>query len=115
MNAEFSRRKLLQAAGVATLPFPAAQATTRSGPRSGGPDTPKICLEVGRSGLAAGTLDEAGARRVRQLGVDHVITGSAGPIPWQEARLRELIDRLTSYGLTLGNIMISGFPKTIYG
>src|SRR5439155_3648154 len=87
----------------------------RSGSRPGGADTAKICLEVGPSGLAGGTLDEAGARRVKQLGVDHVIAGYPGRIPWQEARLRELVDRLTSYGLTLGNIMISGFPNTIYG
>src|SRR5437867_10336139 len=99
MNTGFSRRKLIQAAGVAALPFPATAATTRSGSRPGGADTAKICLEVGPSGLAGGTLDEAGARRVKQLGVDHVIAGYPGRITWQEARLRELVDRLTSYGL----------------
>src|SRR5262249_28881443 len=112
MNAEFSRRMLIQAAGVAALPFPAT-AAIRSGPRYVGAGTPKICLEVGGSGLAAGTLNEAGARRVKQLGVDHVITGYPGPIPWREAQLRALIDRLKGFGLTLGNIMIVGFPNTI--
>ena len=114
MNTEFSRRKLIQAAGAAALPFPATAART-SGPRHEGADTPKICLEVGTGGLAAGALDEAGARRVKQLGVDHVIAGFPGRIPWQEARLRELSDRLKGHGLTLGNIMIRGFPKIIYG
>jgi mannonate dehydratase len=114
MNAEFSRRTLIQAAGVAALPFPTT-AAMGSGPRPAGADTPKICLEVGGGGLAAGTPDEAGARRVKQLGVDHVIAGYPGRIPWEEARLRELIDRLKGHGLTLGNIMISGFPRTIYG
>ena len=114
MKAEFSRRKLIQAAGVAALPFPRAPARA-SGPRHEGADTPKICLELGASGLAAGTLDEAGARRVKQLGVDHVIAAYPGQIPWQETRLRELIDRLRGHGLTLGNIMINGFPNTIYG
>jgi mannonate dehydratase len=76
---------------------------------------PKICLEFGPSRLAAGALDDSGARRVKQLGVDHVITGYPGRIPWHEARLRELIDRLKGFGLTLGNIMIMGFPNTIYG
>ena len=114
MNAEFSRRTLIQAAGVAALPFPAT-AAMRSGPRQAGADTPKICLEVGGGGLAAGTPDEAGARRVKQLGVDHVIAGFPGRIPWQEARLRELSDRLKGHGLTLGNIMIRGFPNALYG
>jgi mannonate dehydratase len=115
MNTGFSRRKLIQAAGVVALPFPATAGAMMSGPRNGGADTPKICLEVGASGLAAGALNEAGARRVKQLGVDHVIAASPGRIPWQEAQLRELIDRLKGYGLTLGNIMIRGFPNTIYG
>src|SRR5205823_4467887 len=48
-------------------------------------------------------------------GVDHVIARYPGRIPWQEAPLRELIDRLKGHGLTVGNIMISGFPKTISG
>jgi mannonate dehydratase len=114
MNADFSRRKLIQAAGAAALPFPAT-AAVRSGPRLDGAGTPKICLEVGGSALAAGTPDEAGARRVKQLGVDHVIARYPGPIPWREARLRELIDRLNGHGLAVGNIMISGFPDTIAG
>ena len=115
MNAEFSRRKLIRAAGVVALPFPVAEAAMMSGPRHDGADTPKICLEVGRGGLSAGALNEAGARRVKQLGVDHVIAGPPGPIPWQEAQLEDLINRLKGHGLTLGNIMISGFPNTIYG
>jgi mannonate dehydratase len=47
--------------------------------------------------------------------VDHVIASPPGPIPWQEAQLKELIDRLKGHGLTLGNIMISGFPNTLRG
>jgi mannonate dehydratase len=97
------------------LPVPATTAVMKSqAPQEGG-DTPKLCLEIGRGGLAAGTLDEAGARRLKQLGVDHAIAPYPGRIPWQEATLRELIDRLKSHGLTLGNIMIGGFPNTIYG
>jgi mannonate dehydratase len=115
MYAEFSRRILMQAAGAAALPFPTAAGALSSGSPNHGVDIPKICLEVGASGLAAGSLDEAGARRLKQLGVDHVIAGYPGQIPWQETQLRELIDRLAKSGLTLGNIMIRGFPNTIYG
>jgi mannonate dehydratase len=115
MEAGFSRRKLIQAAGAAALPFPAAAAESRSGLRHEGRDTPKICLEVGGSRLAAGAPDAAGARRVKQLGVDHVIARYPGPIPWEEGRLRELIDRMKGHGLSVGNIMIGGFPRTLYG
>jgi mannonate dehydratase len=53
-------------------------------------------------------------RRVRQLGLNDVLTGGP-PIPWQEDDLRALMDRLKSGGLTLGNLMIAGFRKTLYG
>ncbi len=80
MNAAFSRRKLIQAAGVAALPFPATAAAMTSGPGHEGSDTPKICLEIGAGGLATGAPTQAGARRVKQLGVDHVISpGTRGP------------------------------------
>ena len=53
-------------------------------------------------------------RRINQLGVDHVLTGGP-PIPWKEEQIRSLMERLKTGGLTLGNLMIYGFPKTIYG
>jgi mannonate dehydratase len=41
---------------------------------------------------------------------------TGGPrIPWEESQLKEMMDRLKAGGLTLGNLMISGFPNTIYG
>jgi mannonate dehydratase len=120
MNARFSRRKLIHAAGAAALPFSAAAAEVAasaivSEPRQNGTEIPKICLEIGPGGLAAGARTEAGARRIKQLGVDHVIAGPPGRIPWKEDQLKEWIERLKGYGLTVGNIMISGFPNTIYG
>ena len=123
MSTRPSRRTLLKTAGAAALGLPAAYAVSPSAaagqgrPRIEGRDTPKICLEAGLGGAPAGvSADEAAAasaRRIRQLGVDHVISG--GPrIPWEEGRLKETMDRLTSNGLTLANLMISGFPNAIY-
>jgi mannonate dehydratase len=82
-------------------------------PRGGGAGTPKICLEAGAA--IGGTADEArsAARRIRQLGVTHVISGG-GRIPWDEARLKETMASLESNGLTLANLMIAGFPNAIY-
>ena len=123
MNSRLSRRTVLQAASIASIPISASSQTTIPGPRFEGKDTPKICLGLdaalgaftagrGSEGNPAGT-DEAGARKIRQLGVTHVISGMSG-IPWEEARVKGLMDRLQANGLTLGNIMIAGFPNAIY-
>jgi len=115
MSNNFSRRDLIKTAGIAAVAGPLGHgAAAASAPQVEGKDTPKICLEAGVGGLAAGTIDEAGCRKIKQLGVDHVLTG--GPrIPWEEGRLRDMMDRLKAGGLSLGNLMISGFPNTIYG
>ena len=96
------------------MPLPVRPSPDVSGARAERGDTPKICLEVGAGNLSAGGLSAAGMRRVKQLGVDHVLMG--GPrIPWEESRIRAIMDNLKSSGLILGNMMIGGFPNTIYG
>ncbi len=78
------------------------------------PGIPRICLEMGNGGLAAGRMDAAGMRRVKQLGVNHVAT--SGPaLPWDEAQLRAMRDDLKAGGLILGNLMMGGFPNAVYG
>jgi mannonate dehydratase len=76
-----------------------------------GPDTPKIAAPIGNAHPGDMTL---AIRRVSQLGVTHVL-GGGGPIPWKVADLQSLVSQLKAGGLTLGNLMISGFPNTIYG
>ena len=79
-------------------------------PRAHGPegvDTPKITLTIR-------DLEEATLRRVKQLGIDHVCM-SGLPIPWTEGDVRERMDRLAEYGLSLSNMMMAGFPNAIYG
>jgi mannonate dehydratase len=111
---------MLKTAGLAALAVPVrglSSAAAAAGPRVEGRDTPKICLEAGLGGAAPGaSADEAAAasaRRLRQLGVEHVISGG-GRIPWEEGRLKETMDRLRNNGLTLANQMIVGFPNAIY-
>jgi mannonate dehydratase len=118
---DLSRRKLLQVMGgttfAASLPMPAMRNSGIEGREA--PDksrTPKIGLELSGAGpyFATGIVDEAGMRRLKQLGVNDVMMG--GPaIPWQESDLRALMDKLRTGGLALGNMMIAGFPKTLYG
>ena len=120
-----SRRTILKTAGLAALALPVSRVSGVDAAGARRPDLakalpkdlPKICLEAGLGGAALGASPDqamaAAARRIRQLGVEHVISG--GPrIPWEEARLREMMDRLKANGLTLGNLMISGFPNAIY-
>jgi mannonate dehydratase len=115
MSTNFSRRKILQTAGAAALAKARPlSADSIAGSRAEGKDTPKICLGLGDGGAASGPLDPATAKRIAQLGVNHVLTGG-GRIPWEESQLRDMIDRLKANGLTLGNLMIAGFPNTLYG
>jgi mannonate dehydratase len=116
MRAGILRREFLQAMGAAALAWPARSTSSTSASvqrrfsrmPGEGPDTPKICLGFW------GAVDDAGMRRVKQIGVDHVLTG--GPrIPWDEATIRGRIDRFKAGGLTLSNMMISGFNDVIWG
>ena len=104
----------MKAVGAAAFLAPLARDAAVPELRGEGSETPKICLEMGDGGLSVGSLSEAGMRRIKQLGVDHVLMG--GPrIPWEESQIRSIMDRLKSGGLALGNMMIYGFPNTLYG
>jgi len=113
MNSAFSRRKMLQAVSAAA--FLSTSSKTSAVPSakdfrmpSEGKDTPKICLGVRPD------LDEAGMRQLKQVGVDHVLSG--GPkIPWEESDIRARIERFKAGGLTLCNLMIAGFNDVIWG
>ncbi len=102
----FSRRDALRFAGAVSAANAWAAAP---GLRREGPGTPKLNLIVSPSDLS-----DAAMRRIKQLGVDYVITG--GPrIPWEESDIRARMERLKSGGLTLYNMMIDGFSNAIYG
>ena len=120
MNSRVSRRTLLKSVSAAALLSPAARAASLPHATDGTLVShgraivkPNICLEINGK-LAAAPTDDTGMRRVKQLGVNHVIMGGP-PIPWDQNQIRALVDRLKSAGLTLGNMMISGFTNTLYG
>jgi len=119
MNGVLSRRTILRAVGTAALSrsvLPAASALMQdSDPADGGwrpegLETPKICLDI-----SSNHLEEVTMRRMKQIGVNYVACGGSPPIPWEESRIRSIMDTLKSAGLTLGNMMIGGFPNTLYG
>ena len=112
MSSRIGRRHVLQLLGAAVALRPASSRAAQPPPNwrmpSEGATTPKICLGFYMP------VDEANMRRVKQIGVDHVLTG--GPrIPWDEADVRARIERFKAGGLTLYNMMISGFDDVIFG
>src|SRR6266516_1937961 len=108
MSSGVSRRRMMQAMGAAALsPVTLAEARV-SWPPAESSNRPKICL-----GIAQNT-DEARMRRLKQIGVDYVLM--EGPrIPWEETGIRGWIERFKAAGLTLCNMMISGFSNTLDG
>jgi len=74
-----------------------------------GPDTPKFAAP-----LDARSITDQSMRAVKQLGVDHVLMGGP-PMPWTQPLLLAIVDRCRTGGLMVGNMMIGGFPDTIYG
>jgi mannonate dehydratase len=121
MSSTLSRRNLIIAIGAASLtpvlePL-AVKAQDASKPwwlGSGMPQesaaTPKIADAISLSG---GVTDEA-IRSVVQIGVRHVLSG--GPaIPWTASQLQPIVNKLKAGGISLGNLMIAGFPNVIYG
>lgn len=121
MSSVLSRRNLIKAMGAATVApvlLPLA-ATGQDAPKpwwlgdgmpQEGPTTPRIALSIN---LTDGVTDEV-IRNVVQIGVYHVFT-SGPPLPWSASQLQPWVDKLKAGGVTLGNLMISGFPNTIYG
>lgn len=114
MNSDLSRRRVMQEVGATALAPSVRAAAAAAWPLVEGPNRPKMCLGLSAGRLSAGRQDEAGMRRVKQLGVDYVLSG--GPrMPRQEADLRARIEGLKAGGLSLYNMMIGGFPNTVYG
>jgi mannonate dehydratase len=114
---KLSRRNLIEAAGLAAVATPASPAAAETMPPNQfeGKDTPKICLALGDAGVPqdAANREQAVARRIRQLGVNWVLSG--GPrIPWEASQIQEQMEGLRAVGLTLGNLMIVGFNNAIY-
>jgi mannonate dehydratase len=106
----YPRRSVLK--GIVSSAFlPAVVAAAESGPgmAAEGANTPKICAPI-----SLRDITDASMRRIKQIGVNYVLSG--GPkIPWDETELRSTMDKLKTGGLTLGNLMISGFTNTLYG
>jgi mannonate dehydratase len=132
---KFTRRTAMEVLGASALapfaemPLEAAQVPA---PPKEGKDTPKIALGTGDGGGFGGGRGgrggaggaatantpppdpTAGPRRIKQLGVDHVL-GGGGQAPWTEESLNTTMERWKAVGITVGNQMINLSPDIIYG
>jgi mannonate dehydratase len=108
MSNNFSRRRMMQALGAVPLMPAALAAADASWPPPTDKNVPKICLGGPQ------TIDEAGIRRFKQIGVDAVLMG--GPrSPWTEESLKAIMDKYTAGGMQVINMMIGGINNVIYG
>ena len=73
-----------------------------------GPNDPKLGM-----GLSS-DADQKQMQEAKQIGADYIFMGGP-PIPWTEDGLRAIIDRFKAEGLTVINMMIGGYPNTIFG
>jgi mannonate dehydratase len=108
VTSRLARRSFVHAAGAFALAPTLARPAAGSWPPAEGEGVPKICTGVGAG------AEVKQMRRLKQIGVDHVLMGGP-PLPWKEADLRALVERFRRGGLAVDNLMIHGFPKTIYG
>jgi mannonate dehydratase len=73
-----------------------------------GPATPKLCVGSARN------ADENQMLNIKQMGADYVMLNGP-PIPWKQEDLRAVMDKHKAAGLTVLNMMITGFNNAIYG
>lgn len=122
---KFSRRTALEILGAGALaPGVAFSQETNQvpAPPEESKGTPKIAVGMGDSGVPMGRGATSGAasdptegpRRIKQLGVNHVLGG--GPrVPWTEESLTVVMKPWTDMGISVGNLMINLTPDILYG
>ncbi len=116
---ELSRRNAIKAASAAALasmsPEQLAAAQVPAPPKEG-KNTPKIAVGMGDGGLRGPNGDRAAAaRRIKQLGVDHVLSGGPGALPWTAESLSTVMAPWKEAGIQVSNLMINLSPDILYG
>ncbi|MFN7918931.1 MAG: mannonate dehydratase [Bryobacteraceae bacterium] len=96
----------MRAAASAAIPA-ALHGATVQWPPALGAGLPRICV------IAGSTPTQM--RHFKQMGIDYVIGGGPGPLPWTEEKLRAVMDPYKAGGLTVINLMIGGFEDVIRG
>ena len=111
---KITRRTALRSVGGSAL---AAQllhgAQVPPAPKEG-KGTPKLAVGMADGGPLTGDRGQA-AKRVKQLGVDHVLSGGPPVLPWTTASLAAFMEPWKASGVEVANLMINVSPAIIYG
>lgn len=124
---KISRRKAIQTAGAMSLSPLAAHVVSAAqvpAPPKESKGSPKIAVGMtdgvlpggGAGGRGATDNDRAAAaRRIKQLGVDHVLSGGPGALPWTEQSLTAVMAPWKAAGVSVSNLMINLSQDILYG
>jgi mannonate dehydratase len=112
---KITRRTAFQAAvGASALAAHISKAAQVPPAPKEGKGSPKLALGMGDGGPIAGDRAVA-AKRIKQLGVDHVLSGGPGPLPWTTEILATVMEPWKAAGVEVSNLMINVSPDIIYG
>ena len=111
---KMTRRTAFQALSAAALAAEAAQGAQVPPAPKESKGTPKIAVGMADGGPMSGDR-AASAKRVKQLGVDHVLSGGPPALPWTAEGLTTVMEPWKNAGVTVSNLMINLSPDIIYG
>ncbi len=111
---KISRRQAIQAVSAGALASQVATAVQVPPAPKESAGTPKIAVGM-TDGGAANSDRSAAAQRVKQLGVDHVLSGGPPLLPWTDEVLTTLMAPWKAAGVQVSNLMINLSPDIIYG
>jgi len=111
---KMTRRTAFQALGAGALVSSGVDAAQVPAAPKEGAGTPKIALGMGDGGALSGDRAVA-AKRVKQLGVDHVLSGGPPALPWTAETLATVMAPWRANGVSVSNLMIGVSPDIIYG
>lgn len=117
---EYTRRQTFQVAGAAALSPLAASVLSAAHvppPPKESSNTPKIALGMFDGGGRPGPGQDrsVAAKRIKQLGVDHVLSGGPGAMPWTAEGLVKLMEPWKEAGIQVSNLMINLSADILYG
>ena len=111
---KMTRRTAFQALSAAALAAQAAEGAQVPAAPKESKGTPKIAVGMADGGPMSGDRATA-AKRVKQLGVDHVLSGGPPALPWTAEGLTTLMEPWKTAGVTVSNLMINLSPDILYG
>jgi hypothetical protein len=109
-----TRRSAFRAVGASALAVQAAQVAAQAEQVPPAPKesagTPKIAVGMGDGGERG-----VAPKRIKQLGVEHVLSGGPQMLPWTVETLTAVIKPWQEAGVAVSNLMIGLSPDIIYG